>query len=117
MNSWAEIRRRGFLSGLFGGVAAAAIGNVARAPTPGTIPCPSGPSPHRNGRLVWMDMVQLGLDAAAEQRFYAPTDDQIKKRRASISNAVRARLGEQLRLSYGTSTTEKLDVYRARKPE
>lgn len=117
MNSWAEIRRRGFLSGLFGGVAAAAIANVARAQTPDPIPCQLGPSPHQKGPLVWMDMDQIELDAAYDQRFYAPMGDQIQKRVASISNAVRAQLGEPLRLSYGTSEPEKLDVYRARKPD
>src|SRR5262249_58717522 len=58
----------------------------------------------------------IDLDAAYDQRFYAPTGDQIQKRVASISEAVRARLGEPLHLSYGPSEPEKLDVYRARKP-
>src|SRR5215813_574125 len=82
------------------------------------IPHPAnwGPSPHEKGPLVWMDMDQIELDAAYDQRFYAPMGDQIQKRVASISEAVRARLGEPLRLSYGPSETEKLDVYRARKP-
>src|SRR5215831_16680404 len=116
MNTWAEIRRRGFLSGLFGGMAASALANVARAQTPDPIPCQLGPSPHQKGPLVWMDMDQIELDAAYDQRFYAPMGDQIQKRVASISNAVRTRLGEPLRLSYGPSEVEKLDVYRARKP-
>jgi acetyl esterase/lipase len=117
MNSWAEIRRRRFLSGLFGGMAAAALANVARAQTPDLIPCQLGPSPHQKGPLVWMDMDQIELDAAYDQRFYAPMGDQIQKRVASINNAVRARLGEPLRWSYGPSEPEKLDVYRARKPD
>src|SRR5262249_40237102 len=45
-----------------------------------------------------------------------PLGDQIQKRVAAASAAVRARLGEPLRLSYGPSEIEKLDVYRARKP-
>src|SRR5262249_5804139 len=75
-----------------------------------------GPSPHQKGPLVWMDMDQIELDAAYDQRFYAPMGDQIQKRVASISNAVRARLGEPLRVSYGPGELEKLDIYRARKP-
>src|SRR5215510_2004708 len=117
MNILAKIQRRGFVSGLFGGMAAAALANVARAQTPDPIPCRLGPSPHQKGPLVWLDMDQIELDAAYDQRFYAPMGDQIQKRVASISNAVRARLGEPLRLSYGTSEPEKLDVYRARKPD
>src|SRR5215472_4818157 len=116
MNILAEIQRRGFVSSLFGGMAAAALANVARAQTPDPIPCQLGPSPHQKGPLVWMDMDQIELDAAYDQRFYAPMGDQIQKRVASISNAVRARLGEPLRVSYGPSEREKLDIYRARKP-
>ena len=116
MSILAEIQRRGFVSGLFGGIAAAALANVARAQTPDPIPCQLGPLPHQKGPLVWMDMDQIELDAAYDQRFYAPMGDQIQKRVASISNAVRARLGEPLRLSYGPSELEKLDIYRARKP-
>jgi hypothetical protein len=52
MKSLANIQRRGFLSGLFGGMAAAALANVARAQTPDPIPCQLGPSPHRKGALV-----------------------------------------------------------------
>src|SRR5215475_16197457 len=106
MNSWAEIRRRGFLSGLFGGVAAAAIANVARAQTPDPVPCQLGPAPHQKGPLVWMDMDQVDIDAAYDQRFYAPMGYQISKREASQSEAIRARLGEPLRLSYGPSEIE-----------
>ena len=116
MSILAEIQRRGFVSGLFGGIAAAALANVARAQTPDPIPCQLGPLPHQKGPLVWMDMDQIELDAAYDQQFYAPMGDQIQKRVASISNAVRARLGEPLRLSYGPSELEKLDIYRARKP-
>ena len=61
-------------------------------------------------------MDQIDIDAAYDQRFYAPMGYQIPKRIASVSDAVRARLGEPLRLSYGPSEIEKLDVYRARKP-
>src|SRR5262245_27831809 len=116
MNILAKIQRRGFVSGLFGGMAAAALANVARAQTPDPIPCQLGPSPHQKGPLVWLDMDQIELDAAYDQRFYAPMGDQIQKRVASISNGARAWLGEPLRLSYGPSQLEKLDVYRARKP-
>ena len=112
----AKIHRRSFVSSLFGGVAAAGFANVARAQTPDPIPCRLGPPPHDKGPRVWMDMDQIDIDAAYDQRFYAPMGYQITKRIASVSDAVRARLGEPLRLSYGPSEIEKLDVYRARKP-
>jgi hypothetical protein len=45
MKILAEIQRRGFVSCLFGGIAAAAFANVARAQTPDPISCQLG---HRN---------------------------------------------------------------------
>ena len=115
-NMLANIHRRTFVSGMFGGVAAAGLASAARAQTPDPVPCHLGPSPHEKGPRVWMDMDQVDIDAAYDQRFYAPMGYQITKRIASVSDAVRARLGEPLRLSYGPSEIEKLDVYRARKP-
>lgn len=112
----ANIHRRSFVSGLFGGVAAAGLSSAARAQTSDPVPCHLGPPPHEKGPRVWMDMDQIDIDAAYDQRFYAPMGYQITKRIASVSDAVRARLGEPLRLSYGPSEIEKLDVYRARKP-
>jgi arylformamidase len=112
----ANIHRRSFVSGLFGGVAAAGLASAARAQTSDPVPCHLGPPPHEKGPRVWMDMDQIDIDAAYDQRFYAPMGYQITKRIASVSDAVRARLGEPLRLSYGPSEIEKLDVYRARKP-
>jgi arylformamidase len=115
-NMLANIHRRSFVSGLFGGAAAVGFANAARAQTPDPVPCHLGPPPHEKGPRVWMDMDQVDIDAAYDQRFYAPMGYQITKRIASVSDAVRARLGEPLRLSYGPSEIEKLDVYRARKP-
>jgi arylformamidase len=115
-NMLANIHRRRFVSGLFGGVAAACLASAARAQTSDPVPCHLGPPPHEKGPRVWMDMDQIDIDAAYDQRFYAPMGYQITKRIASVSDAVRARIGEPLRLSYGPSEIEKLDVYRARKP-
>jgi arylformamidase len=63
-----------------------------------------------------MDMDQVELDAAYDQRFYAPLGDEVQKRVTAFSEDVRRRLGEPLRLAYGPGDREKLDVYRARKP-
>src|SRR5262249_3408245 len=109
-----KILRRSFVSGLLGGMAATVLANMARAQTPDPIPCQLGPSPHPKGPLVWRDMDQIDLDAAYDQRFYAPTGDQIQKRVASISEAVRGRLGEPLHLSYGPGEPAKPEVDSAR---
>lgn len=113
-----QVHRRGFVAGLFGGAAVTAgLASRVAAQTPDPVPCRVGPAPHPKGPLVWRDMDQIDIDAAYDQRFYAPMGYQITKRVASQSDAVRARLGEPLRLSYGPSEMEKLDIYRARKPD
>jgi len=110
------LHRRGFVAGLLAGAAGTAAATRAQAQTPDPVPCQLGPAPHQKGPLVWMDMDQIDIDAAYDQRFYAPMGWQISKREASVSEAARARLGEPLRLSYGPTDVEKLDVYKARKP-
>jgi arylformamidase len=77
--------------------------------------CRIGPPPHEKGPRVFLDYDQFELDAAYDQRFYAPLAGQILKRLASTSEAVRARIGQPLRESYGPSAVEKLDIYRARR--
>jgi arylformamidase len=91
------------------------IGAIVAAPALAE-ECPIGPPPHAKGPLVWMDMDQVELDAAYDQRFYAPLGGQITKRWASNSDGVRERLGAPLRQSYGPSEDEKLDIYRTRQP-
>ena len=77
--------------------------------------CRIGPPPHAKGPAVWMDMDQVELDAAYDQAFYAPLRLEIIQRRASISEAVRMRIGQPLRESYGATATEKLDIYRTKR--
>jgi arylformamidase len=64
---------------------------------------------------MWMNMDQVELDAAYDQAFYAPLAAQIAKRRASNSELVRARLGPPVRVAYGPSEVEKLDIYRTKR--
>jgi arylformamidase len=111
-----KMHRRSFVAGVVGGAAAAGLATAARAKTPDPIPCQLGPAQHAKGPLVWQNMDQIELDAAYDQRFYAPMGFQISKRVAALSDAVRARIGEPQRLAYGPSEIEKLDLYHARKP-
>jgi arylformamidase len=76
--------------------------------------CQIGPPPHKKGPIVWMGMDQIELDAAYDQSFYAPLAYQIQARRIVNSESVRRRLGDPLRLSYGPTDIEKLDIYRAK---
>jgi arylformamidase len=89
---------------------------VAASPALGA-ECPIGPPPHERGPRVWMDMDQVELDAAYDQSFYAPLGSQISKRRASNAELVRARLGTPMRVPYGPTEVEKLDIYRAKRPK
>jgi arylformamidase len=66
------------------------------------------------GPTVWRDMDQQELDAAYDQSKYAANQAQIQERRLVNSARARAVLGEPLRLSYGPSAIEQLDVYRTK---
>jgi arylformamidase len=63
------------------------------------------------GPVVWLDMDQAELDAAYDQSKYAPNLQQVVKRYATNSEAVRSRLGAPKRFSYGPTPIEALDVY------
>ena len=65
------------------------------------------------GPRVWLDMNQQELDAAYDQSKYAPNQPQIQERRQASSKRARSALGAPLRLAYGPSEIEQLDVYRA----
>jgi arylformamidase len=68
---------------------------------------------------VFLDYDQAALDAAYDQTVWAPNREQVLKRRALASEAVRQRLGPPKRLAYGSTPIEALDVYptnRARAP-
>ena len=74
-------------------------------------------SPARaKGPLVWLDMDQEELDAAYDQTVYAPMIEQHRARFATMSEETRKYVGEPLRLAYGPSEPEKLDVYKAKQP-
>jgi arylformamidase len=61
-------------------------------------------------------MDQQALDAAYDQSKYAPNREQVQARRDANSAVARAVLGEPLRLAYGATEIEKLDVYRTKRP-
>ena len=64
------------------------------------------------GPRVWLDLDQQELDAAYDQSKYAPNQALVQERRLTASARARAALGEPLRLAYGASEIEGLDVYR-----
>jgi len=78
--------------------------------------CRLGPPAHHKGPAVFMDYDQIELDAAYDQNYYEPLGSQTYARLASSSDAVRARIGAPLRIAYGPTEIEKLDIYRTNRP-
>ncbi|MFN0304863.1 MAG: alpha/beta hydrolase [Burkholderiales bacterium] len=91
--------------------AAAAGTLLAMSPAFAQQPVPAQSAPRVKGPRVWLDMDQAELDAAYDQSVYAPNLQQIVKRYATNSEAVRARLGAPKRFAYGPTPIEGLDVY------
>lgn len=76
--------------------------------------CEIGPPEHHKGPTVFLGYDQLELDAAYDQDYYEPLQSQVNARLASNSKAVRERIGNPERVSYGPTEVEALDIYRTR---
>ena len=61
---------------------------------------------------VWRDMNQAELDAAYENRNYAPNMDRLAEQKKLRNAAAIARLGPPLEFAYGSGPMETLDIYR-----
>ena len=68
------------------------------------------------GPRVFLDYDQAELDAAYDQGVYAPHRQQLLDRWASNSDAARAQIGPPLRMAYGPTEIEKVDIYRTQRP-
>src|SRR5262249_50806469 len=96
--------------------ACAALGVVAKPALGQGLDCPVGPPPHTRGPPVFLDYDQVELDAAYFQPAYEPNYAQVLKRLSRNSEITRTRLGPPLRISYGPTDIEKLDIYRTKRP-
>ena len=101
-----EMTRRNVLAGTAAGAIAAASGAATAQPAP---------TAQVKGPAVWLDMDQKALDDAYDQAVYAPNREQVHARRAANSAVARAVLGEPLRLQYGATEIEGIDVYRCKR--
>ena len=72
---------------------------------------PDRPVPSQGPR-VFLDYDQTALDAAYNQAVYAPHAGNVRKRFLLESEAVRARIGQPLRVAYGPIDIEKVDIYK-----
>jgi arylformamidase len=103
-----RLGRRTMLAGIAAGAAATAASTAFAQQSPA--------APAAKGPAVWLDMDQKELDDAYDQSKYAPNMQQIAKRYASNSMAMRARLGEPKHFNYGASAIERLEVYSTKRP-
>lgn len=102
-----DVTRRAAMAGALAISAAAPVSAAEGRPA-----CRIGPAPHAKGPPVFMNYDQIELDAAYDQRAYAPLGDQITARFITDSAEVRRRLGNPQRVSYGPTDIEKLDIFR-----
>jgi arylformamidase len=76
----------------------------------------SPPSARVKGPRVWLDLDQAELDAAYDQTAWAGNREQVVRRFAAQSEAVRNRLGAPRRFAYGSAPVEGLDLYATTRP-
>ncbi|MBX9776961.1 MAG: alpha/beta hydrolase [Xanthobacteraceae bacterium] len=97
-------------------VAGAAAGTMALAVAPAQAQrCP--PAPARNkGPLVWMNLDQQDLDEAYDQSVYAFNQRFIQERRDERNELMAKVLGKPDRVAYGPAEIEKVDIYKAKRP-
>lgn len=110
-NGDASITRRSMLATLGAG-ALLPVTALAQAPNPAPAQAPARPK----GPRVFMDYDQAELDAAYDQSVYAPNQRQVTGRYVTNSDGTRERLGAPLRVAYGPTEIEKLDIYRTSRP-
>jgi arylformamidase len=72
--------------------------------------------PRMKGPRVFLDYDQAELDAAYNQAAYAPNMQVVHQRMEANSAAARERLTPPLRLAYGETEIEKLDIYKTDRP-
>jgi arylformamidase len=77
---------------------------------------PTSVATRTKGPPIWLDLDQADLDDAFDVVKASPNFLQVTRRWASNSDAVRARLGEPKRFSYGPAPIETLDVYTTQRP-
>jgi arylformamidase len=104
-----KLTRRGLVA------AAAAAGSLAIAPEPATAQRCGTPT-RAKGPPVWLDLDQQDLDDAYDQSVYAFNAKNISDRNAVRNEKALALIGKPGRVAYGPAEIEKVDIYRAKRP-
>ena len=106
----AECTRRMLFSG-------AAVGTLTLASEPAAAQrCMGPPPPHVKGPAVWLDLDQQELDDAYDQDVYAFNSRNIAERMRANNEKALAVIGAPERVAYGPTEIEKLDIYKAKRP-
>lgn len=89
----------------------AVLAGIATTTIAGSMTSATAQTATEGAPKVWLDMDQKALDDAYDQPKYAPNIQQVIKRYASVSDAMRAKVGESKRVAYGPTDIEKLDIF------
>jgi arylformamidase len=95
-------------------IAGSVLAPVVLAATPALAQRCPGP-PHKKGPAVWLDLDQQELDDAYTQSVYAFNAKNISARRAANNEIVSRIIGKPMRVSYGASAIEGIDVFKTAK--
>jgi arylformamidase len=76
----------------------------------------AAPAPRLKGPRVWLDMDQKDIDDAYDQAVWASNREVLIRRRRLMSEQTITRIGQPLRLAYGPSAIEQLDIYKTGRP-
>ncbi|MFL6799717.1 MAG: alpha/beta hydrolase [Xanthobacteraceae bacterium] len=106
VNATAKLNRRA----LVGSVAAAALaGGTSRASAQR---CPPVDPNRAKGPPVWMDMDQQEIDDAYDNDVYAFNGKNVLERQNANNEIAASRVGRPIRLAYGATPIEMLDLYK-----
>jgi arylformamidase len=105
-----DLTRRALVAGAVAGTLAA--GNEPAAAQR----CMGPPPPHVKGPAVWLDLDQQELDDAYDQDVYAFNARNIAERMAANNETALSIIGKPERVAYGPTEIEKIDIYRAKRP-
>jgi arylformamidase len=98
-------------------VAGVAAGSLALAADPADAQrCPAQPPARTKGPAVWLDMDQQDIDEAYDNDVYAFNAKNINDRRVFNNAIVRNMIDKPQRVAYGTAEIERLDIYKAKRP-
>ena len=97
-------------------VAGAAAGSTVLVAAPAVAQrCPPVPPARAKGPPVWMGMDQQDLDEAYDNDVYAFNSRSVLERERANNEIARAVVGKPLRVAYGPTEIEKVDIYKCKR--